>query len=402
MALAALISAYHEDSEPGDGLRATLPLAGRTLIERQARLAASAGAAPIVILVERMPSELLNAVDRLRSEGIAVKIARSVAEAADSIHPEDRLLLLADGVVADESHVARVAGAEGPILLTVPDQASDDRFERIDAQSRWAGLAALDGTLLKSTAAMLGDWDLQSTLLRRTIQAGARQFAVRGEAADDRLTIAETGEDLAEVEASILEGAADLRRDWVSRWLLAPVERLATRLLMPTVISPAWLRITAAVLTVLGAFLFARQWIWPGLVILLLGTPLDGTAERLATLRMQPAGPRGWAAVLLPALGGIALLALGYALAETRGWGCVALAGAALAFMVALQVELEGERGIDRTLLAERKGLTWLLLPFALGGAWVTGLVALAAYAAGSFFWVQRLIHRRKPAAVQD
>ena len=39
MALAALIAAYHESGEPGH-LRATLPLAGRTVIERQARLAA--------------------------------------------------------------------------------------------------------------------------------------------------------------------------------------------------------------------------------------------------------------------------------------------------------------------------------------------------------------------------
>jgi hypothetical protein len=402
VALAALISAYHEDSAPGDGLRATLPLAGRTLIERQARLAASAGAAPIVILVERMPAELLAAVDRLRSEGVPVKIARSVSEAADSVHPDDRLLLLADGFVADESHVARVAAAEGPILLTVADQASDERFERIDAQSRWAGVAALDGNMLKSTAAMLGEWDLQSTLLRRVIQAGARQFALRGEAADDRLTIAETGDDLAEVEASILGGAADLRRDWVSRWLLAPVERLATQLLMPTAVSPEWLRITAAVLTGLGAFLFARQWIWPGLIILLVATPLDGTAERLATLRMQPAAARGWAGLVLPVLGAAALLALGTALGETRGWGCIVLAASTIGFMIALRQELEGENGLERTFLAERKAMTWLLLPFAIGGLWVAGLSVLAAYAAGSFFWVQRLLHRRKTAKVQD
>jgi hypothetical protein len=171
---------------------------------------------------------------------------------------------------------------------------------------------------------------------------------------------------------------------------------------MPTAISPAWLRITAAVMTALGAFLFARQWIWPGLIVLLLATPLDGTAERLATLRMQPVAARGWAAMLLPALGGAALLSLGYALVETRGWGTVAIAAAGLAFMIALRLELEGERRIDRTFLAERKGMTWLLLPFAVGGAWITGLSALAAYAAGSFFWVQRLIHRRKPAPGQD
>ena len=42
MALAALISATREAREPGVALRASFWLAGRTLVERQARLAAGA------------------------------------------------------------------------------------------------------------------------------------------------------------------------------------------------------------------------------------------------------------------------------------------------------------------------------------------------------------------------
>ena len=44
VALTALISAHQESDEPGGPLRAVLPLAGRTLIERLAKLAALAGA----------------------------------------------------------------------------------------------------------------------------------------------------------------------------------------------------------------------------------------------------------------------------------------------------------------------------------------------------------------------
>ena len=76
MALGALISAYGESPHSGN-LYAALPLAGRTLLEYQARLAAAAGAAPIVVLVERMPPILLAAVDRLVGEGVAVQLARA-------------------------------------------------------------------------------------------------------------------------------------------------------------------------------------------------------------------------------------------------------------------------------------------------------------------------------------
>jgi hypothetical protein len=48
MALGALIGAYQEDDS--GGLRALLPLAGRTLLEYQVRCAAAAGAAPVVVV----------------------------------------------------------------------------------------------------------------------------------------------------------------------------------------------------------------------------------------------------------------------------------------------------------------------------------------------------------------
>jgi hypothetical protein len=396
--LAALIAAYHEADEPGGGLRATLPLAGRTVIERQARLAAAAGANPIVILVERISPELTAAIDRMRSEGISAAVARSAAEAAEAVHPDDRLLLMADGLIADESHVARLTAAGGSALLTMPDQLGDGRFERIDAQSLWAGLAMIDGALLKRTAPQLGEWDIQSTLLRKAIQSGARHFAVRGEESDDGLVIAERLEDLEEAEALIVESASASRGSWICRYLLAPVEQALTRLLMASSITPGWLKVGAAVLIGLSGLLFARGWLGAGMLVFLLSTPLDGASERLALLRMQRSGASDWWTYTLPLVAGMALAALGYSLAETRGWGCIALVAAIVAFMVALYGETEGQEVRGHHWLAEPKGMVWLMLPFALAGNWIAGLGTLAAYAGGSFFWAQRQIHRRLSA----
>jgi hypothetical protein len=397
--LAALIAAYHESDEPGGRLRATLPLAGRTVIERQARLAAAAGADPIVILVERVPPELTAAIDRMRAEGISAAIARNANEAAEAVHPDDRLLLMADGLIADESHVTRLTSAGGSALLTMPDQLGDGRYERIDADSLWAGLAIIDGALLKRTAPQLGEWDLQSTLLRKAVQGGARHFAVRGEESDDGLVMAERLDDLIEAEALIVESASAARGSWVCRYLLAPVEQSLTRLLMPSSITPGWLYVGAAVLIGLAGLLFARGWLLTGLAIFLLSTPLDGTSDRLASLRMQRSGAPGWWGYTLPLIAGMAVAALGYSLTPERGWGCIALVAATVAFMIALYGETEGQEVRGHHWLAEPKGMAWLLLPFAVTGAWIAGLGTLAAYAAGSFFWAQRQIHRRLSAA---
>ena len=393
MTLAALIGAYHDASD-GGVLRATLPLAGRTLIERQARLAWGAGVSSIVIVVDLLPPELAAAVERLRGEGMHVVIARSPAAAVEAIGADHRFLLIADGLIADQSHVTRLVSAEGAVLLTIPDHGVDDRFERIDAQSRWAGLAMLNGETLRGTVAMLQDWDLQSTLLRRAVQAGARQFALRGEPADDRLTIAERASDLADVQARIVHGVSAPRGDWAARYLLTPVEQAATRQLIPTFVSSGQLYIAAAALTALGALLFAKGLLWAGLIALLLGTPLDGIAERLAVLRMRTDEERGWARAALPLLGGAALAALGYTVSLTQGWGCLVLVVTALAFLAALQGEATGRALDGRVFLPERRGMIWLMVPFALTGLWAWGLGALAAYAAGGFFWAQRQVHR--------
>lgn len=398
MTLAALIAAYHEGEE--GGLRATLPLAGRTLLERQARLAAAAGANPVIILVERMSPTLVAAIDRLRHEGIRVEAARRFADAADMVSPDDRVLLVADGLVADQKHLARLLTADERAVLVLPDQNVDDRFERIDARSRWAGLALIDGALLKDTAAMLGDWDPQSTLLRRAVQQDARLLFTKSDAGTP-LAAALRASDLVETEECILEAAGGSGEEWASRYLLAPIEAAAARALMPASIAAEWLRILAAVLTALGALLFVKHWLWAGVLALLLATPLDGIADRLARLRLQRQGASWWTA-LLPILAAVALVALGYALSPARGWGCIALALTAIAFILALRGETAGAEIEGRGLLAERKGMTWLMLPFAVTGLWLTGLSVLAVYAAGSFFWAQRQAHRPAPPAAQD
>ena len=386
MALAALISAYHELGEPGH-LRATLPLAGRTVLERQARLAASAGANPVIILVERLPAQLTAAVERLRRDRVPVKLARSAEEAAEALDPNDRLLLVADGAILPRSQHARLAAEEGTAVLTVPDGAYGELYERIDADSRWAGLAAIAVAQLRDTASMLRDWDLQSTLLRRTLQAGARHLAAEGAVA-----ILDSGADLDALERRIVAGADGDRVGWADR-MLAPFERAATGVLMGSPLSPHLLGLVAALLTGLAAASFYVGWYGIGLAKLLAATPLDGIALRLGRLRMQEGVRQSWWSYLIELFAAAALVILAYRLMPAHGWGMVLLAMITLAFLMAQAIETEGQRPRGAALLAERKGMIWLMVPFALLGRWEAGMAFLFTYAALSFFWAQRQAH---------
>jgi hypothetical protein len=387
VALAALIAAYHESAEPAV-LCAALPLAGRTVVERQVRLAAAAGATRILVFAERMPADLAAALERLRRERLPVRLVRSAEEAAEATEASDRLILLADGAIVEAHMLAALARAEGPVVLSVPDAGRGEIYERIDGHSRWAGAAALDGALLHETVAMLRDWDLQSTLLRRVLQHGASQIA-----ADGPVAILDSAEDLAALKRDILAAANASGVGWAER-ALAPVERLLALLLIASPVgawAPGYL---ALGLTALGAAAFAFHWLWTGLVLTLLATPLDGAAVRLARVRMEGEAEQSWWSHLLPVFAGLALLGLGASRAEFDGWGTMLLAALPIAFLLAQGVEVRGHpvRGI--VFLAERKGLAWLMLPFAVFGQWTAGLAALAGYSVASFFWAQRQAHR--------
>jgi len=390
MAIGALIGAYQEDDS--GSLRALLPLAGRTLIEYQAKCAAAAGAAPIVVIVERVPQALQDAFERLRLDGVGVFPVSDVNEAVTRFEAGSTILLLGDGIVSSVDLVSTLAEETESAIATVPDNEQHEGFERIDAQSRWAGVAVIDARLLGSTAAMLGDWDLQSTLLRRAIQEGARLVRVTDHASEPLLV--QSADELADFQRRLVLASKGGRNDWTSRYLLPPIEDFATEHLMETPVWPSWLIWGALALTLVGAICFSRGWLGAGLVLLLLSMPLDLIAGRLATIRLTPLPSRMLSRLALWPAAGIALLSIG--LWETRhgtGWGSMVAAATACAFAEAARIEKAAMPPGGELWLFSRRNAIMLAIPFALGGVWTAYLLAALLYAALSFFIVQRVRH---------
>ena len=389
MAVGALIGAYQEDDS--GGLRALLPLAGRTLIEYQVRCASAAGAAPIIVIVERVPQALQDAFERLRLDGVGVFPVSDVKEALSRFEAGTMILLVGDGVAPPAEVVARMANEPEPAIATVPDDESHAMFERIDAQSRWAGVALVDAHLLGSTAAMLGDWDLQSTLLRRAVQEGA--FRIPASDAGGEPLLVERAEDLEDFQRRLFAGSRGVRPDWVSRFLLPPVEEFATEHLMESGVRPSWLVWAALALTLGAAFCFGRGWLGAGLVLLVASMPLDLIASRLASLRLKPFPVRMLSKLALWPAAGFALLVVGWwEMRHNSGWGAMVTALAAGAFAEAARIERSGVGDGELWLISRRSAIV-LAIPFAIAGAWTSYLIGLLAYAAISFFIVQHVRH---------
>jgi hypothetical protein len=265
-------------------------------------------------------------------------------------------------------------------------------FERIDAESRWGGVALIDSQLLGSTAAMLGDWDLQSTLLRRTLQEGAIRVSV--DDAGGEPLLAEKEADLQDFQRRLFAASRGIRPDWVSRHLLPPIEEFATEHLMETRVRPLSLMWAALGLTLGATFCFARGWLGAGLVLLLGSMPLDLIANRLASLRLKPFPARMLSRLALWPAAGLAALALGWwEMRNVSGWGALISAVGAVAFAEAARIERSSMPDSEFWLFSRRSAIV-LAVPFALAGAWTAYLIVLFAYALVSFFLIQHVRHQ--------
>ncbi|HEV2568401.1 hypothetical protein [Sphingomonas sp.] len=390
--LTGLIVAGEEASD-GSCLRAELPIAGQTVLEHQGRLLVEAGAARIMIVAERLTPLLTQASARLRRDGISVELVRQVDDVAQRVRPEEKLLLLADGVVTDLSAAERLLAGAAPSILVLPDAAETRGWELIDASARWAGLLLADGELVRRTARMLGEWELQSTLLRNAIQSGAERVPVQGIAILARV---EDGGAAQLVEQAISRGATRRPTGLVDRYVFDPLARLLAPKAMGAMVDPGLLRTGSAALLMLAALLLVGGWRWPALILALLSGPLDTLGRHLGALSLRLRRDRERSRQLRLAAAGAAQLALGWNLREF-GWGSVAMAAATLGFMTAL---LEHQRWIGKPTprplwLAETDLLIWLLLPFGLAGWWTAGLAVQTLAAFGSLIAVQRLTRRQ-------
>lgn len=393
MTFGALIGAYQEDDS--GRLRALLPLAGRTLVEYQIRCATAAGAAPVVVIVERVPKELQDIFERLRLDAIPVYAVGDVHEAVSRFEAGSMILLIGDGVVAPVELIAGLIDEEEPAIVTVPDDEDHAGFERIDGESRWAGVAMIDAHLLSTTASMLGDWDLQSTLLRRAIQDGARRVP-SGELAGGTILVEGAGQ-LDNFQKSLMAASKAVRSDWVSRFILPPVEDFATERLMETQVRPWWLVWLALGLTLGATFCFVQGWLFAGLALLVASTPLDLIAARLANLRLRPLAAKMPSRRLLWPAAGLAAVALGWWEAQHgQGWAPLIAAISACAFAEAARIEKAVFPPGVEIWLVSRRGAIFSAIPFAVFGAWTAFLVVFWLYAGASFFIVQQAHHRAK------
>ena len=155
-------------SGPGSGFAL---FAGLMLIERQLDLAVSLGCERAICLADTIGCEVIRLQQRAESAGVKFRAVRGASRLAGMINPDDELLAIAPGILADNDAVR--AGLDRKAVLGLPaDLAVPLGYERIDMHLAWAGIMLVQGSIIEHLSSLPEDVDIMSSLMRLSLQSG--------------------------------------------------------------------------------------------------------------------------------------------------------------------------------------------------------------------------------------
>ncbi len=148
------------------------PFAGQTIIEHQIGQLATAGIGHFLIFVEAIPGAIIDLPEKAKKLGIELSFVRSFNELAAQFGEKKKLFVLAQSTLLENEFLHGYL-QEGQVgILTIDARKENQAYETIDLHRKWAGVSIYDASLLQNVEEIPSDWDMQSALLRRAVQAG--------------------------------------------------------------------------------------------------------------------------------------------------------------------------------------------------------------------------------------
>lgn len=170
--IVALIASREATPDPVEGMVSDLSLANTPLIEHQLRLALGLGSRRIICLADRSRPSLVRLQHLAEAAGASFVLAERNRALAGLVSSADRLLVFAEGIVAEPDAAAMLRSGKPAIVSAATEAAIPLGYERIDRDRAWAGAMILRGSVVEQINELPDDIDCISSLLRLGLQSG--------------------------------------------------------------------------------------------------------------------------------------------------------------------------------------------------------------------------------------
>jgi hypothetical protein len=169
------------DVSPAEGEVALplTPMFGKPMIHHTIKTLQRAGITQFCVGVDTVPGALLTYRDMLAKEGLELRFVREPSAIATLMSADTRALVLRADTIWDADLIDRALRHNSPFIATVEERAENQMFERIDLNSRWAGMAILDRNSLAALTQLPEGWDMASALLRQAMQDGVTLWPLK-------------------------------------------------------------------------------------------------------------------------------------------------------------------------------------------------------------------------------
>ena len=199
-------------------------LAGVSLIEYQIATLARAGIHRFLIEVENIDGVLIALADRCASRKLTVDFVRTGGDILRDVNADDRVWVQSGQLYVQLGLVETLLKSAENFIATIDGRDENRAFERIDINTRWAGVSVVGYESIAMLRDLPEDWSIISSLLRQALLAKvpfrplSQQHVHNG-----TLTVLTGAQDFSELNRQILRRRVASRAGFIEAQLFGPI-----------------------------------------------------------------------------------------------------------------------------------------------------------------------------------
>ena len=199
-------------------------LAGVSLIEYQITTLARAGIQRFLIEVENIDGVLIALADRCASRKLTVDFVRTGGDILRYINADDRIWVQSGQLYVQLGLIETLLKSTENFIATIDGRDENRAFERIDLNTRWAGVSVVGYEAVAMLRDLPEDWSIISSLLRQALLAKvpfrplSQQHVHNG-----TLTVLTGAQDFSELNRQILRRRVASRAGFIEAQLFGPI-----------------------------------------------------------------------------------------------------------------------------------------------------------------------------------